>query len=134
MGLITFALDISEAHSLLHSQPRPLVRTHNGMHISKWTYTVIHVCDMPLGGPHTRLHKAVARLPHPVTGSGRHPQAIAHTQMVPQSWIRSTDTAGPGTRTRTGGAPLTQMPPVQARRREAHPSAMQGQLGSVRWV
>lgn len=79
MGLITFALDISEAHSLLHSQPQPLVHTHNGTYVSKWTCTVIHVCDMPLGGPHTLLHKAVVCMPHPVTGSGSHPQAIAHT-------------------------------------------------------
>lgn len=112
MGLITFALDIPEAHSLLHSQPQPPVHTHNGMYISKWTYAVTHVCDMPLGRPHTPLHEAVVCVPHPVTGSGSHPRAIAHTQMVPRSWIRSTDTVEPGACTQTGWAPLAQMPPV----------------------
>lgn len=63
---------------------QPLVYTHTGTCISKWTYTVIHVRDMPLGGPHTLLHKAVVCVSHPVTGSGSHPQAIGHRQVVSQ--------------------------------------------------
>lgn len=82
------------------------------MYIGKWTHTVTHWCPVPLGGPHTLLHKAVVCLPQPFTGSGSCPQATAHSQMVPKSWVRSTDRTECGTHTHT-----------QTTWRSSHPNA-----------
>lgn len=72
---VTYTVNFPEAHS-----PLSIWYVHTLTCIGSWTHTVTHWCAVPLGGPHTLLHRAVCvsaaafhRLRQSSSGHSSHP-------------------------------------------------------------